>query len=165
MIPSEGDAIHRQEIARLTREQSADDTHHVDRERYAGNRTLSLDAMGEGDYDRWLSGYDGMKEEQSAGGAGDGPHIIGHHRPKELTLTSGFEQRPDETAREHVLIAAVESMTPAQREVFHLYYGERIPQREIARRLGIARTSVQDRLETIKRIVLRALIEAAEEGS
>jgi len=60
-----------------------------------------------------------------------------------------------------VVRKAVETMTAEQQETFRLIFVERLSERDAAERLGISQPAVHYRVETLKRIVTRALVQAA----
>lgn len=157
------DEEHDQELARLIDEQRADDVQNQRPEEHGGNHgdpVLSAEALGL-DLGEQVDGVSvsGASLGQSYDEA-VGPPLQGRWKQARLApIWSHVEDGNGEAAQ--TVRDAIAGCTPEQRETFRLVYAERLSYGEAAERLGIDKSSVRDRVETLKRIVTRALVQAA----
>jgi predicted DNA-binding protein (UPF0251 family) len=150
-----------QELEKLTAEQVADDTPRQRPEEHGGGHgqpVLSLEAALPFHASTDL---DGMSLPDAGSGTKEGqPKLVGRFvQARVASLWAHVEDADSEAAQ--VVRKAVESMTDEQRETFRLIFAERVSEREAAERLGISQPAVHSRVETLKRIVTRALVQAA----
>lgn len=154
-----------QEIAHLAAEQRADDTPRQRAERHGGEGggvpVLSIAALG---LTQLSTDLDGVSVSGTGLGQAydeaNGPARNGRHKQQRLgALWANVEDADSDAAR--IVRAAVADMTDEQRETFRLVFGERLSYRAAAEQLSIDVSSVRDRVETLKRIVTRALVTAA----
>jgi DNA-binding CsgD family transcriptional regulator len=157
-----------QELDRLIREQAAEDNSRQAPQRFGAGGSepvLSTAALGIIDVADALDGETvnghGLGESYGEGyDEATGPRIAGKYRQQRLGTIWALTG-DDASDAEAVVRKAVEDMTDAQRETYRLIYGERLSFREAADELGIDVSSVRDRVETLKRIVTRALVQAS----
>lgn len=153
-----------QELAQLIAEQRAEDTARQRPERHGGDHgapVLSLDALRMTDVSTDLDGV--AVSGAGMGGEYDeskGPGLTGRYKQRTVApLYANVEDANSEAAR--IVREALDAMTDEQRETYRLVFGERLSERAAAERLGISQPAVHQRVETLKRIVTRALVAAS----
>lgn len=158
-----------QELAKLIAEQQTDDTPHQEPQRFGaggrdkvlGTEALGLTQMAGDDLDGvTVSGASMSGDYDEA----KGPALGGRYVQREQSSAFGSSTGKPESEAERIVRDAVKTMTPEQQETYRLVFGERKSYAEAAEALGISKASVQNRVETLKRIVARALVQAAGGG-
>jgi predicted DNA-binding protein (UPF0251 family) len=125
-----------------------------------GDTVLSIEGVGLSDISTDLDGAavsgQGLGAEYDEA---DGPGLSGRFRQR--VAAPLWAAREPESEAERIVREAVKGMTSEQQETFRLVFGERKSYAEAAELLGVTKASVQGRVETLKRIVERALVQAA----
>lgn len=152
------------ELAQLIKEQAADDNSRQRPVRYSadGKPVMSLQALDMTNVSTDLDGVTVSAPGRSDLDPATGPGLVGRFRQREVRGIAA--PRSAESPQARIVREAIEKCTPEQQETFRLVFGEGLSLREAAQRLGIHFTSVRDRVETLKRLIAQALIDAAEGG-